>query len=118
MEKSIVEEKGYSLKRGIDHQRELYKQAKHFGSLDVMCSCIENIKGEIKGKAIQKNKSTEIAYIEKIINWYRDIPSKYRVKTPNGYEVRLPSNINEVSLRNLHNAYEKLIIILETLELL
>ena len=121
MEKArTIEDTEYSLKKGLDIQREMYKQARHLKNLSVMCSCIENIKGEIKGKAMQKavQNKDDIEFIEKVIDWYRSIKQRYTKKSPHGHIVKLPININDVAMRNLHLAYERLVNILENLELI
>jgi len=118
-EDNIVKENVSSLKQGIDFQRDIYKRARHYRDLEAMCSAIENIKGEIKLKASSSSSNKKhIKYVEKVIYWYRiHLKDKYTKKTPNGYALLLPSNVDDVIMRNFHVAYEKLIFVLESMDL-
>jgi len=116
--KTLIDSKINNFKKGLDYQREVYKSAKAISDIPLMCSCIENIKSEIKSKAKHANKEKEINYIESRINWIKNLKSRHRVKTKHGYRVKLPSNWRVVSMNHLQNSYEKLMIILNDLGLL
>ena len=107
-----------NLKKGIDLQREHYKNANLTDKYDIMIRCIENIKGEIKQKAIAKNRKDDILRITKIIKWYKDLPITYSKKTPTGTQIRYPPRIHSQIAHNLQVAYEILIELLSILGLI
>jgi len=116
--KTIIDLKQTNFKRGIDLQRETYKNAKSENNIFIMSSSIENIKSEIRAKAIHKELKTEIEFIEKTLIWFKNIRGRYTVRTKNGLRFRPPSNWRVVAMNNLNRAYEKLMEILTELQLL
>jgi len=107
-----------SFKKGLDFQRERFKQAKFDNDYDCMCDALENIKSEIRVKILQKNNSKALIKIEKIIDWYRTIETRYIKNTPQGKSVVFPPNIHYKANRNLTKCYELLIDQLNILKLL
>lgn len=97
------------LRKGLDQQRELYKYANIHNDYDGMVHCIENIKSEIRGKAIAKGNSDAIKRIETIIKWYYNLPNQYTVRTEYGNETIYPASINQKISHNLNVAYQILI---------
>jgi hypothetical protein len=118
-EARIIQEEIYTLRKGINNQRELYKRCRYFYDIEGMVSCIENIKSEIAYKCKNNEASNEdLAYIEKVLEWYRNLFIRFKKKTPNGVALMFPSNYRDITTRNLQKAYERLMHILERLELL
>lgn len=116
-----VIEKHSDLKKGIFYQREKFKSAKNgMGSnnFDLMCDSVENIKSDIKGLAMNSGMKDEIIKIEGIVKWYRTLESKYTIKTEKSYQVRFPIDIEEKLNQNLTVAYEILMKIQLTLDLI
>lgn len=107
-----------SYKNGLSYQRELFKQANLMREYDIMSKCLENIKNEIKAKAIKKGLKDSIIRIEKVILWFESLDHKYRVKTENGYELRLPEDIENKISKNLNISYQREIEIMNELGLL
>lgn len=105
-------------KKGLDLLRERFKECKFNNNYDGMCDAIENIKSEIKSKLIAREKKDIIKKIEIIVNWYRTKEVNHTQKTPNGYEVIFPPDMNFKVNKNLTVAYEILIAELERLDLL
>ena len=116
--KTVIDSKQSNFKKGLDFQREVFKGAKSDQDVFLMCSCLENIKSEIKSKAIHSGSQQSINFIEKRINWFKTLRGKYTVKTQNGRKLKLPSNWRMVAMNNLQDAYEELMKILTDLELL
>jgi hypothetical protein len=83
-----------------------------------MIKCIENIKIEIKQKSIKKNNKEEIQYIEKVINWYKKLPSKYKKRTENGVYYAYPDQLHILVSKRLNKAYETIINLLTILDLI
>ena len=107
-----------NFERGIDVQREKFKEMKFLNDYDSMCDALENIKSEIKIKIISKERKKYLERIEKIIDWYRKIESSYTKMTPEGLQLVLPSNISYEINKNLTKCYEFLITELDLLNLL
>lgn len=106
---------------GIDKQRELFKQGKSgrgVNNFDMMCDAIENIKSEIKQKALIKGYDKDIANVEKIIKQYRTLEAKYATPTEGGVVVEYPPLMNYKVNLGLTKAYEILMKILNGLNLL
>ena len=117
-DKTIIDTKVNNFRKGIDLQREIFKTAKAQGNLQLMKVSIENIKSEIKTKAISLRMSEDIEYIEKRINWINTLKSRYTRRTKNGIKVRLPKNWKTISNKHLDNSYERIMKILTRLDLL
>lgn len=113
-----VEDEISFFKQGLDTQRELYKYAYLHGDYDLMLKTIENIKTEIKTKAMRKGFEKKIAAIEKIINWYKELPLKHKTYTPEGVQYNFPEDIELRISRGLNMAYNFTMHILENLNLL
>jgi len=116
--RSIIEEDYSDYKKGISIQREIYKNANLNRDYDTMIKCIENIKIEISSKAKKKGCETTLNYIEKCIEWYHGLPSKYKKKTENGIIYNYPDNLYSKVNIELNKSYEKIIKILEILDLI
>ena len=114
----IIQEDYSDFKKGISIQREIYKNANLNNDYDTMVKCIENIKIEVKQKAIKKRNEKDIEYIEKAIQWYRMLPSKYKKRTQEGIIYNYPENLHIQINQNLNRAYEKIINILTILDLI
>ena len=109
----------YSLyKKGLAIQRERYKEANLDNDFDSMVKCLENLKSELKNKAINKGNKEYILRIEKIILWYKCLPQKYTVRKEEGYVIHYPDNLHIKISQNLNIAYELLIRIMTILDLL
>ena len=120
-QQNLIQNPDNDYKRGISFQRERFKSAKTgtgSNNFDLMCDSLENIKSDIKIKSIKIGNSKVINRIEKIINWYRTLETKYSKKTENGIQVIYPRDIEYKINHNLTVAYELLIEQLELLELL
>jgi len=102
-------------KKGIDHQREIYKDANLRSDYELMVKTLENIKMEIKRDVIAKGNKEKIVRVENIIDWYNMIPLKYTKQTEEGKMLVLPANIRILTSKNLNIAYE---ILLEQLSIL
>ena len=119
MEKTtLIETSVTNYKKGIDLQREMFKNAKVIGDLSLMYNAIENIKIEVKSKAEARGLSRSIVSIEKRLAWIKGLRSRYMVKTKSGYRYRPPKNWKQVSLNHLNESYELLMKILTELKLL
>jgi len=112
---AIVKENISKLKTGIDIQREIYKKANIENDFSTMAKCIQNIKSEITVQAKQKKQDQKIQRINKILNWYFDLPTKFYTKTPDGIQQKIPYNIELVINKNLTIAYQLIIEILHTI---
>jgi len=109
----------YSLyKRGLAMQRERYKEANLDNDFDSMVKCLENLKSELKNKAINKGNVNFIIRIENIIDWYKRLPQKYTVRKEDGYFTHYPDDLHIKISKNLNIAYELLIKIMTILDLL
>lgn len=97
------------LQKGLDYQREIYKQANLRNNYEVMVKCLENIKTEIKSKAIAKGNKNKIKRVERIIIAYKRLPFKFRTRTEEGIEVCYPDDIVIRISYHLNEAYEILI---------
>jgi len=95
-----------NLRRGIDLQREYFKRANLENNYEIMLKALENIKSEIKHKALAKNRKEEILRITKIIKWYKTLEFRYTRMTPSGPRVILPADIELRISKNLQVAYE------------
>jgi len=102
-------------KRGIDHQREIYKQANLESNYDLMVKTLENIKMEIKQQAVAKGNNKQIIRIEKILHWYKMIPLNNTKQTEEGRRLVIPADMEIRINHNLNVAYE---ITLEQLSIL
>ena len=107
-----------SFKRGLDLQREQFKDAKYRNNYDDMCDALENIKSEIKEDIIKRKANKQLLRIERIINWYRNLESNYIQNTPDGKQVVFPANLHNKVNKNLTICYEYLIVQLKHLKLL
>jgi hypothetical protein len=108
-------------KTGIDYQRERFKAGKNgtgSNNSDLMADAIENIKSEIKHKAIMKGLKKEIQQVEKILLQYRTLELKYVRRTPQGNQVVYPPNIEHKVNIGLTSAYEILMKVLAVLQLI
>jgi len=114
----FIDDSENSYKKGLDFQRELFKDAKHRNDYDSMCDAIENIKSEIKIKLRNKNRLAVVKRIEDIVSWYRNKESQYIVNSEEGKVVSFPSNMHVKVNHNLTIAYELLIGELELLQLI
>lgn len=114
----FIRDSGSNFRRGLDFQREKFKDCKHQNNYDGMCDSIENIKSEIKKRVYDKHHTDKLLKIEKIVNWYRNIESKYMRNTPSGKQLIFPNNIVYIVNRKLTIAYEVLIGELDMLDLL
>jgi len=104
--------------RGLDFQREIYKRANISNEYEKMAKAIENLKSELKTKAIRKGKGEYITRIEKILTWYNSLDNQFVRNTPEGRQVVFPENIHDKVNKNLMTAYEMILHILDTLGLL
>jgi len=107
-----------AFKRGITLQREMFKNAKLDNDYDQMCDSLENIKAEIKHKAALKNEMDAVLKIEKILDWYRTIETRFIKNTPDGKVINYPPNIHYVINKRLTYCYEEVIRLLGVLDLL
>ena len=115
---TIVDTKENNFKRGLDFQREIFKNAKAEYNVYLMCSCIENLKSEIKTKAVHRGMEKDIEYIEDRIKWFKGLRSRFTVRTKSGYKYCPKKNWKTVAINHLQDCYEKIILILTNLELL
>lgn len=106
---SLVEEPISYLKKGIDYQREIFKQCNLEDDFDTMIRCLENIKTELKPKVKDPENNKKIQLVEKIINWYKTLPLRYVTKTQRGPEIRYPPDIDIKKSRYINYAYEILV---------
>lgn len=83
-----------------------------------MTKALENIKAEIKNRAINKKQTQKIVRITQILNWYKDLPYKYTKKTPTGLKIKYPPQLELLIQKNLNIAYELTIDILNILNLI
>jgi len=113
----VPEEISY-LRRGIDFQREYYKRANLENNYEVMVKALENIKSEIKHKALARGKKAEILKVHRILDWYKQLPQAYAKRTQSGTIIRYPPDIEQKISKNLHIAYETLIELLGVLGLI
>lgn len=107
-----------NLRKGIDLQREYFKRANIENNYEIMVKSLENIKSEIKHKAIAKNRKEDILRITKIINWYKTLEFRYTKQTPAGPRLIPPADIELRISKNLQIAYEITIEILGILGLI
>ena len=96
-----------NFKRGIDLQREIYKRANIMTDFDVMVASIENLKSEIKSKAIRRGHDKNIKKIERILSWYKNLERIYAQKTPDGIATVYPDDIGEKISKFLNIADER-----------
>jgi len=114
-----VDEEISFFKQGIDRQREIFKYANQENQYDIMMKSLENIKNEIRSKAIRKGFIQRINNVEKIISWYKDLPMKYRKFNLDGsISYGFPENLEIKISKGLNYAYCWLTEILENLDLL
>jgi hypothetical protein len=83
-----------------------------------MVKALENIKSEVKQKALSKGKTQQVKRIEDILNWYYQLPLKYMKTTPTGKTIQYPADIEQRIAKNLQIAYELIIEILGVLGLI
>ena len=107
-----------SLKKGIDLQREYFKDANLKDDFETMMKCLENIKTEIKVKAVAKGNKKKIEKDERALKTIKILPLKYRKKTPEGYNIVYPQGTNIRISNALNLCYEILIEQLSLLDLL
>ena len=115
---NFVPQEFSSFEKGIDFQREVFKQANIENNYEVMVKALENIKSETKTKIKGIGNESKILEIERIIYWYKTLPLKYRVRTQEGYAVKYPIDINIRISDRLNRAYEMLIDQLVKLDLI
>lgn len=111
-----LDEKVSNFKRGLDLQREKFKEARLLNDYDSMCDCLENIESEIAHKIITIEDKKIQVRILKIITWYRNLESQYIKNTPEGKQVVFPANIHNHVNHNLGAAYKLLILKLSQLK--
>jgi len=104
--------------KGLDMQRERFKEAKFDGDLERMADSLENIKSEIKCKMISNNRMDQLNYIESLIKKYRTKDQEYIKNTPNGKKVIYPPNVSYLMNSLLTECFELLIAELDILGLL
>lgn len=114
----FVPEETSNLKKGIDLQREYFKRANIENDYETMLKVLENIKSEIKHKAIAKNRKKDILRVTKIIKWCKTLEFRYNKITPTGPQLILPADIELRISKNLQVAYEILIELLGILNLI
>lgn len=107
-----------NFRKGIDLQREHFKDAKVLGNFDTMADSLENLKSEIKAKLVAKGRKKELQRIENILSWFRTKEKNYMKKTPQGVKVNFPPNMPVIINHNLTVCYELLIDELNRLGLL
>ncbi len=105
-------------RKGIAKQREIFKDAHMVHNYDVMVTCLENIKAEIKTKAMSGGNHKKILLVERIIKWYKELPYKHTKNTPNGRMVQFPPGTQIKVERILITGYETLVDLLVVLGLL
>ena len=116
---SVEKEYVSNYQKGLDNQRENFKNAKFRNDYDGMADALENIKSEIKSKIISNSREKELDRIERILNWYRTKESKFIVRTPDGgHQIRWPSDMPVIVNRHLTSCFELLITELDKLGLL
>jgi len=115
---NINDDLNNSFNKGITLQRELFKQAMIEKDYNVATTCIDNIKVEIKNRAINNHMKDRIKLIESCINWFRTIKFRYRKNTPNGIQLQLPERIENQLIYVLNGGYEEIIIILNNLKII
>jgi len=102
-------------------QRENFKLAKSgMGEihLDLMADSLENMKSDLKAKALSSGLKKEIIQIEKVLKWYRTKDKRYLTKTPQGLKIVYPENWVYLANKNLTKAYESIVSITNDLHLL
>lgn len=102
----FMKEEYTTFKKGLDFQRELFKNSMHEKQYDSAVTALQNIKIEIKKKAMAKGSKEKIIRIEKICRWYRNLPLKYTSRFEYGYDTVYPPNIEQKIIHNLNIAYE------------
>jgi len=105
-------------KIGLHLQREIFKEANINSNFDVMNKTLENIYNEIKSKVNDKEDKIKLDKVRKIIYAYYNIPHKYQKKTPKGYQIIYPADIEIKINKALNKAYQILINQLNKLKLL
>lgn len=114
----LPEELKDNYKIGLNLQREIFKQANIDSNYDVMNKTLENIYNEIKSKVNDKQDIQKLKLVRNIIYWYYNIPYKYKKKTPEGYRVIFPPDIEIRINKCLNRGYQILINQLNKLKLL
>ncbi len=104
----FVKEEYTSFKKGLDFQREIFKNAMHEKSYDSAVTALQSIKLEINKKARIKGSKRKLLRVELICRWYRNLPLQYTQKYEFGYGVMYPANIEQRIVHNLNIAYELL----------
>jgi len=111
----VLPEEYTTFQKGLDLQRENFKEANLNNDFESMVRVLQNIKTEIKNKVISKGNGKQIDRINNIINWYFELPLRYSVRTEEGNIINYPINIEIKINKNLNIAYE---IIIELLSML
>ena len=115
---SYLDDLESNYKKGLDYQREKFKNSKFTNDYDSMCDSIENLKSEIKPKVLGIEQDKKLEKIEKICDKYRTIESQFIKNTPQGKQVVFPGNIHYQVNKALTKAYELIIELLDLLKLL
>ena len=124
MDKKIhtVSEQHADLIKGLTWQRERFKSAKDgtgANNFDQMCDSLENIKADVHWLAAKNEMAKEIEVVEQIIDWYRKLEQEYtKPSEEGGYKVKYPIGIEHKANKNLTIAYQVLMKIQSTLNLI
>ena len=108
-------------KQGIDYQRERFKSGKSgtgINNYDLMADSLENLKSDIKQKALNGGFDQDIERIEKILKQYRTLEAKHTKPSENGNVVVYPPGMSYKVNLGLTQAYESIMKILTGLDLL
>ena len=106
------EDKLYDFKQGLFFQRELFKSGKDGtgnNNYDQMCDSLENLKSDLKGILIKKQKGKTIKKVEEIIRWYRTKELRFTKNTEEGSQVVFPADMVIRVNKNLTIGYELLV---------
>jgi len=104
-------------KRGLAFQREKFKEANANDNEIEMCKALQNIKSEIKFKALSMSFDEEIKKIEETINWFKKLPIEYIKKTQEGLRFVPPIDLQMQANDRLVLSYEMIINIMQRLGL-
>lgn len=104
--------------KGLDMQRERFKESKFSGDFDAMADALENIKSEIKSKMLANHHNEKLIQIEQILADYRNKEKKYLKRTPRGYKTIFPRDMPIRINVELTKCFELLISELDVLGLL
>jgi len=117
----LIDREDSSFKKGLALQREQFKAGKNGtgdNNYDLMADAIENIKSEIKSRALSAGNKESIERVENILHWFRTKELAYTVPTEDGPQVIFPATMHLRSNKKLTIAYEILIEQMDRLELL